>query len=434
MSTYTVLREKIEQIPWADAHSHVLHHHIEPAAWEGPYPVLPLARLLLDFNTRLIFMTCGLPEQKVADILMGRVEPLEQKRLLVSYPAVYSRTVFRYLLRGLREVYGIDVQRIDESNFDRINDAVANRENIFPLLEKVFEKGHIRSSVLNLWAVRCWRYLTDYSEERTDAEKEFLKKNFRFSTTVDYRSLIPFGPMITTYAQKFDMPMDTLEQYEALVEKICHWSVEEMGVCAFKNTEMYFRRLDYKPRTFQEAAPCYKPDRTPEESQILSDYQCGIICRMAAKLSVPIQIHTGSIWGDFVPSDISPEHLATVIAAHPDTKFDLLHGGDPFFGTTALMGAGFKNVYVNMSSMPCHSVENFGHWLSVYLDRIPSSKITLGWDLFTPEILCGAVQYTRDIVAQVLAQKVDAGLYSMELALEIAEDIMYRNVARLFGR
>jgi predicted TIM-barrel fold metal-dependent hydrolase len=226
--------------------------------------------------------------------------------------------------------------------------------------------------------------------------------------------------------------MDTLEQYEALVEKICHWSVEEMGVCAFKNTEMYFRRLDYKPRTFQEAAPCYKADRSPEESRILSDYQCGIICRMAAKLNVPIQIHTGSIWGDFVPSDISPEHLATIIAAHPDTKFDLLHGGDPFYGTTALMGNAFPNVFVNLSGMPNSSYADFRHWLSVYLDRVPSHKLILGWDEFAPEMVAGDAVYTRDILAQVLADKVDGDLLSMELALEIAHDVMHRTAEKLF--
>ena len=428
MGSYDVLRQIVEQIPWADGHSHVLHHDIEPAAWEGPYEVLPLARLLLDFNTRLIFIDTGLPEQKVTDILMGRVEPAEQKRLLLTCRGIWSRTVMRYLLRGLKDLYGVDVQAITEENWDMVNEALTHsRDDFHGLLEQVFAKGGIKTSVLNLWAPRCYTYLTKRDHSR---EKDW----FVFSTTVDYRSLMPFGPMIRTYAEQFGMPMETLAEYEALVEEICRWSVEEMGVRAFKNTEMYFRCLDYRVRTYEEAAPCYKPDPTDEERRIVSDYEAGIICRMAAKFHVPIQIHTGSIWGDFVPDATSPEHLAAIIGAYPDTKFELLHGGDPFFGTTALMGAGFPNVYVNMSSMPCHSIENFEHWLSVYLDRIPSQKLILGWDLFTPEILCGAASYGRDMVARVLAGKVDAGLYSVELAEEIAKDIMYRNVERLFGR
>ena len=128
------------------------------------------------------------------------------------------------------------------------------------------------------------------------------------------------------------------------------------------------------------------------------------------------------------------EHLANIVGAFPETKFDLLHGGDPFFGTMALMGNAFPNVYVNMSSIPCHSTANFEHWLDIYLDRVPTSKLTIGWDLFTPEILCGASSAIRDSIARVFAKKVDAGLYCEELALEFAKDIMYRSAEKLFGR
>jgi len=242
----------------------------------------------------------------------------------------------------------------------------------------------------------------------------------------------PFGPVTANYARDFGMKLDTLADYEALLEEICRWSVEEKGVKAFKNTEMYFRRLDYKLRTYEEAALCYKPQRTAEEEKILSDYIACIVFRMAGKLNVPVQIHTGSIWGDFNMSNISPEHLATVITAFPHTKFDLLHGGDPFYGVTALMGNAFTNVYVNMSTMPNTSYHDFRHWLSIYLDRVPSTKITLGWDEFAPEMVVGDAVHTRDVLASVLAEKVDNCLYSYEMALEIAHDVMHRTAENLF--
>ena len=115
------------------------------------------------------------------------------------------------------------------------------------------------------------------------------------------------------------------------------------------------------------------------------------VFRMAGQLGVPVQLHTGSIWGGFNMANISPEHLAEVICAFPNTKFDLLHCGDPFFGVTALMGSNFPNVYVNMSAMPKNSLCNFRHWLDVYLDRVPSRKITLGWDEFTPEMVLAPI-------------------------------------------
>jgi len=435
METYQRLRQALDSIPMIDDHSHILHHNVAATPWEGPYEVLPLVRVLLDFNTRLIFMTCGLPGSTVNDILKGKIPPQEQKRLLLSYPQVYYRNVCRFLIKGINRLYGMKIETINEDNWDAVNDAIAHkRQDFYGLLEEVFTAGNVRSSILNLHPDKCYLYCHDYQQKLTARELALDQQYFRFSNTLDSHALRPFGPIIDLYAKKFNMPQETLADYEALLERICRWSVEEIGACAFKNTEMYFRRLDYRVRSYAEAAPCYKPERTPEEETVLSDYIACIVFRMAGKLNVPVQIHTGSIWGDFVPADTSPEHLAGIISAFPNTKFDLLHGGDPFFGTMALMGNAFTNVYVNMSSIPCHSTENFEHWLSIYLDRIPSTKITLGWDLFTPEILCGAVLSIRDSVARVLAKKVDAGLYSLELAIEFAKDIMYRSADKLFGR
>ena len=430
MTTYEKLRQELESIPLIDDHSHVLHHNIEPAVWEGPYEVLPLARLLLDFNTRCCF---PLSEATINDILLGRICPEEQKRLLAA-PHTKNRAIYRFMMRGLRDIYGLDIQDINPDNWDTVNAAITgSRDDFYGLLEKVFTAGGIKCSVLNLWSRKCYPYLTTYEAALTDREKALDKQYFVFSTTLDGHAMEPFGPVTANYARDFGMKLDTLADYEALLEKICRWSVEEKGVKAFKNTEMYFRRLDYKPRTYEEAAPCYKPIRTAEEETILTDYIACIVFRMAAELNVPVQIHTGSIWGDFNMSNISPEHLVTVIRAFPNTKFDLLHGGDPFFGVMVLMGAAFPNVYVNLSSMPSHSYANFKHWLSVFLDRVPCHKITLGWDEFTPELVAADGPYTRDIVASVLAEKVDNGLYSYDLALEIAKDIMHRNDETLFG-
>ena len=433
MDTYAKLREALEEIPFVDDHSHVLHHNIEPADWEGPYAVQPLARLLLDFNTRSCFTLCGLQESTLTDILMGRVPPEEQKRLLTG-PQAKNRMTYRFLIRGLRELYGLDIWQIDEENWDTVNAALTgSRDDFYGLLDKTFRTAGVKCSVLNLWSRKCYTYLTAYQKRLTDREKALDRQYFVFSTTLDCHAMEPFGPVTANYARDFGMKVDTLADYEALLEKICRWSVEEMGVRAFKNTEMYFRRLDYKLRTYEEAAPCYKPNRTPEEERILSDYIACIVFRMAGELGVPVQIHTGSVWGDFAMSNISPEHLATVIQAFPNTKFDLLHGGDPFYGTMALMGSGFGNVYLNLSTMPNTSYDDFKHWLGVFLDRVPTTHISLGWDEFAPEMVVGDAVHTRDVVARVLADKVDAGLYSFDLALQVAHDIMHRTAETLFS-
>ena len=433
MNTYERIREKLNDIPIVDDHSHVLTYRVGALAWDGPYEVMPLSRLLMDFNIRSCFTLCGLSDTQVDEILLGHISPEEQKKLLTG-PHAKNKTTFRFLISSLRELYSLDIWDITEENWDAVNAALAgNRNDYYGLLETVFTKANVKSSVLNMWSRKCLPYLTDYKKDLTQREKELDSQFFLFSNTIDAHAVAPFGPIAQGWADVFGLPLDTLAEYEAMIEKLCVWSVHEMDVRAFKNTEMYYRRLDYRVRSFEEAAPCYKPDRTAEESRILEDYIACIVFRMAGKLGVPVQIHTGSIWGDFAMDNISPEHLATVITAFPNTKFDLLHGGDPFYGTMALMGAGFKNVYVNMSTMANTCYTDFQHWLSVFLDRVPTSKITIGWDEFAPELIVGNAWHTRNAIAQVLAQKVDAGLYSEDMALEIAKDIMFRTADSLYG-
>ena len=429
MTTYKKLRQALDSIPFIDDHSHVLHHNIEAFPWEGPYEVQPLSKVVLDFNTRGCF---PVTEEMISHIQLGHISPEEQKRILTA-PHTKNKTTYRFLIRGLRELYGLDIWEINEDTWDITNEALCgSRDDFYGLLEKVFTAGNVKCSVLNMWSRKCYPYLTTYPLRLTEREKALDKQYFVFSTTLDGHAMEPFGPVTANYARDFGMKLDTLADYEALLREICRWSVKEKGVKAFKNTEMYYRRLDYKPRTYEEAAVCYKPDRTPEEETILTDYIACIVFDMAGKLNVPVQIHTGSIWGDFAMSNISPEHLVTVIRAFPNTRFDLLHGGDPFYGTMALMGSAFPNVYLNMSTMPSTSYDDFKYWLGVFLDRVPCHKITLGWDEFTPEMVLGDAIHTRDIVASVLAEKIDNGLYSYDLALEIAKDIMYRNAEALF--
>lgn len=434
MSTYQTIREQIEQYPFVDAHSHVLHHNIEAPIVDGPYEVHPTAQLLLDFNTRLSFITCGLPEKTVDDILTGKVELAEQKRLLLSFPGVRSKTSYTYLMRGIRELYGLDVWYIDEYNWDAVGTAVSKaRKDFYGLLENAFTNGGVKNSILNLWAGKGRLYLKDYSDALTRQELDLDRKFFLFSSTFDYRAMLPFGPVIQAYAEDFGMPLDTLADYEAVLEKTACWFVKEKDCRALKVTEMYFRRLDYRVRSYEEAASCYLPERTEEQSRILSDYVACIVFRLAGELNVPVQIHTGNIWGDFSVYDVDPSHLAPIIQAFPNTKFDLLHGGDPFYGHTTLMVSAFPNAYLNMSSMPDSSYDLFEEWLAKYIDRVPSTKILLGWDVFTPEIVSGCAHFTRDVLARVLAKKVDMGLYSLDLALEIAKDLMYRTAETLFG-
>ena len=184
MNTYERIREKLNDIPIVDDHSHVLTYRVGELAWDGPYEVAPLSRLLLDFNIRSCFTQCGLSDAMVDDILLGHISPEEQKKLLTG-PHAKNKTTYRFLIRSLRELYDLDLWDITEENWDNLNAILAgNRADYYGLLETVFTKANVKASVLNMWSRKCLPYLTDYKESLTPREKELDSRFFLFSNTI----------------------------------------------------------------------------------------------------------------------------------------------------------------------------------------------------------------------------------------------------------
>ena len=110
-----------------------------------------------------------------------------------------------------------------------------------------------------------------------------------------------------------------------------------------------------------------------------------------------------------------------------------MHGGYPYLNEMSILGANTPNVYLNLSWLTTLSYDLSVEWIGRLLDMVPNNKITIGWDVFNIETLCGACVYTRQMLAEVLAKKVRGGFLSEEQATRIAEKLMYENAAGLYG-
>ena len=71
--------------------------------------------------------------------------------------------------------------------------------------------------------------------------------------------------------------------------------------------------------------------------------------------------------------------------------------------------------------------------LHEWLDAVPYNKFFWGGDCWSIEGAAGSLEYGRSVVAQVLAEKVEDGLMTEELACEVALGIFRRNAIEAFG-
>ena len=139
------------------------------------------------------------------------------------------------------------------------------------------------------------------------------------------------------------------------------------------------------------------------------------IAKLSAKHDLPFQIHTGQarIQGS------NPLLLVDLIQANPQTKFILFHGGYPWMGETAVIGMKCRNVWIDSCWLPTLSYTMAKRAYQEWLEAMPSDRIMWGADTAQAEGIYAATEFTRQCLAEALAEKVERGELREEHAVEL---------------
>jgi len=70
--------------------------------------------------------------------------------------------------------------------------------------------------------------------------------------------------------------------------------------------------------------------------------------------------------------------------------------------------------------------------LGEFLDWVPANKFTLGGDFELPEGVYGAMHQSREVLALVLADKVDQSFWSMGQALDVGRAVLNESAQKLY--
>ena len=167
----------------------------------------------------------------------------------------------------------------------------------------------------------------------------------------------------------------------------------------------------------------------------LEDHMFHHVVRLADAHRKPVQIHTGLLAnnGCFI-ENTNPRLLANVFHLYPRVKFDIFHIGYPYQQELAVMAKLFPNVYADFCWAHIISPPGSRRTLDEYLETVPANKILgFGGDYRYPELTYAHAKMARSNVVQVLAAKVEAGLFPEESALEIGRMLLRDNAMHLFG-
>ncbi|PHH71021.1 hypothetical protein CDD82_6779 [Ophiocordyceps australis] len=160
----------------------------------------------------------------------------------------------------------------------------------------------------------------------------------------------------------------------------------------------------------------------------------GIIRDAKPHLKKPIQFHTGLGDNDMTLTRASPSHLQEFIREYPSVPIVLLHSGYPFVREMGYLATVYANVYADIGEVfPAVSRDGQEGILREILELCPTSKILWSTDgHWFPETYRVAVVQMRQCFQKVLCGYVQQGDLSCQQAVEVVENILFRNSNKVY--
>jgi predicted TIM-barrel fold metal-dependent hydrolase len=234
------------------------------------------------------------------------------------------------------------------------------------------------------------------------------------------------------FAQKQGLKIANLDDYLAVLDVIFGQAVAADAVC-LKSTLAYKRTLRFEnvPRAKAERAfgrP--RQELSAVQQAEFEDFIFWRLCELSAKHELPFQIHTGQarVQGS------NPILLVDLIEANPKTKFVLFHGGFPWTGETGVIAMRHKNVWIDSVWLPTLSYTMAKRAYLEWLEMVPSDRIMWGADTVQAEGIYAATEFTRQCLAEALAEKVERGELREEHAARIGRQVLRDNALKLFPK
>lgn len=216
--------------------------------------------------------------------------------------------------------------------------------------------------------------------------------------------------------------------------------VEREHLTALKSVIAYYTGLEVKILPEARVKAGYErflADPTDGEAEkIVRDYTFLVGCRICHELDIPLQIHTGL--GDSPDCNLikgNPFLLydAMNLPEIRETKLMLIHGAYPYLEELGMILNHYENVYADISSFcPYASIAAEDKLLKLF-ELAPLNKVCFGTDgAGIPEHSWFGAVYMKKALGRALDSLVDRGYISLSFAEQSAENILYRNVDRIY--
>jgi len=343
----------------------------------------------------------------------------------------FTTSYYQHFLEGITKCYGYEELELTKENVETLSKEISEKYKNY---ESWFDECFVKFNFETMFLDQYW------APHNSDIDKKYfsfvLQTNLLTSNITSAKSIYN-----ATNEEVLSLrEISGVESIESLKDYLCFAEsllkdAKENGAVALKNSQAYWRSISYENVSEHRANNLFEkaPEITNPEKKELQDFMFHWILNKAAEYNLPVQIHTGYLAGNGNQLDNGkPIKLNNLFLQHRDTKFDLFHGGFPWTGEFVAFGKMFPNVYLNLVWLPQISKERAVVTFNEMLDCVPYNKILWGGDCHFIEETVGSLEFGKQVVCEVLANRIETGEINEKTAKEIINAVFRENAIKLF--
>ncbi|MBI3851851.1 MAG: amidohydrolase [Verrucomicrobia bacterium] len=335
-----------------------------------------------------------------------------------------SNSLVRNLVRAVTELYGEGEPAITRDNWKALDDAVREHHRRPDWCKEVLRRAGIE------------RLITDpYTDPVLDAHQA-LGNNYNsvmrinsFACGWHPESRDHNGNSAHALLKRLGLKPASFDDYVAALEQLVDGMASRHQV-ALKNALAYDRDVAFDEPDEKLARRAWgKTSPSPSERKAFGDFVVDRLCRLAGGRDIPMQMHLGTA----IIRGSHPLKAAGLIERHPRTRFLLMHLAYPWSSDLLGMAFVYRNIWLDLTWSFLLSPSHFKPALHEAIETLPDeSRLMFGGDNWHVEETYGTIKLARQLIGEVLEEKLAAGYFRREDAERLAARILRENAIRFF--
>jgi len=417
-STFSRLKTWVDSVPLVDVHCHINGEH--PAA-EDPKEVVFYHYIVTELTS------AGMPREALSpDLSFEEV----MRRTLPYFKLIRNTSTYWCLMKMLRDLYGFEGDEINENNWKDLRDAIISRTKEKDWYKRILtEKTKLRKGFLTF----------RHDEETPKYDPNFFVGALRIEPLISRLN----QDDIRGLEQSVNASIESIDDFEEAFSLL----FKKFPKCVAVTASVLPEETFVETSKVEAEEPLKKRlsglDLSASEMRNVSSFAMGCALSLAEEHDLPFQLMVGvrrPVAGasppDYAIAGFETRALVSLcplIHRFRNVNFDIFLANRVQSHELTVIAKNYPNVFVSGYWWYTFYPDIIEQILRERLQMLPRNKIGGFFsDAYVVEWTYAKASMVRLQLAKVLAEMVEDGYYTEDLAKSLVTDILIRNPEKLY--